>query len=295
MRGLNVDHLRAFADVIELGSFSAAADRLGLTQPAVSLQVRQLERRFGVRLIERVGRRARPTAAGEDLLAHVRSIEGATEAAADAMARHASGAIGRVRLGTGATACIHLLPPVLRELRRRFPSLEIVVSTGNTADVLRSLEENAIDLGLVTLPAPGRMFEVTPLLEDEFVAIAPAEQAGLPERVTPAALSSLPLLLYEPGGNTRRIVDGWFARADVAPRPIMALGNIEAIKVLVGAGLGFAVLPAMAVAVERARQPLLVRPLTPRLSRELGLVLRRDKPLSRGLREVVNAITRLRT
>jgi DNA-binding transcriptional LysR family regulator len=211
------------------------------------------------------------------------------------MARHASGAIGRVRLGTGATACIHLLPPVLRELRRRFSSLEIVVSTGNTADILRSLEENAIDLGLVTLPAPGRMFEVTPLLEDEFVVIAPAEQADLPERVTPAALSGLPLLLYEPGGNTRRIVDGWFARAGVAPRPIMALGNIEAIKVLVGAGLGFAVLPAMAVAAERARQPLLVRPLTPRLSRELGLVLRRDKPLLRALREVVNALTRLKT
>src|SRR5438445_54739 len=115
MNNLNLDHLKAFADVVELGSFSAAAERLNLTQPAVSLQVRQLERRFGTLLVERVGRRTRPTAAGADLLLHVAQIDAAVQAALEAVARHDGKVMGKVRIGTGATACIFLLPPVLKK------------------------------------------------------------------------------------------------------------------------------------------------------------------------------------
>jgi DNA-binding transcriptional LysR family regulator len=153
MRSINLDYLRTFVDVIELGSFSAAAERLNLSQPAVSLQIRQLEKRVGVSLIERVGRKARPTAAGSELLDHARQIDAVVAAALDGMARHAKGVMGRLRLGTGATACIFLLPPVLRDLRRRFPTLEIIVSTGNTADIVKGVAENAIDIGFVTMPA----------------------------------------------------------------------------------------------------------------------------------------------
>ena len=160
MRGLNLDHLRMFAQVAELGSFSAAAERNGVTQPAVSLQVRQLERRYGLKLVERVGRRARPTAAGLELLTHIRAIDATLAQAEQAMTAHASQVSGRLRLGTGATACTYLLPPLLADLRRRFPALEVVASTGNTADMLRGLENNALDIGLVTMPAgphvPGR-------------------------------------------------------------------------------------------------------------------------------------------
>jgi DNA-binding transcriptional LysR family regulator len=151
LRAINPDQLRAFADVIELGSFSAAAERLNLTQPAVSQQVKQLERRFALKLIERVGRKVTPTPAGIELMAHARRLDAVMVGALDAMARHATGALGRVRIGTGATACIHLLPPVLRDLRGRLPSLEIAVSTGNTAHILKLLEDNALDVGLVTL------------------------------------------------------------------------------------------------------------------------------------------------
>ena len=292
MRGLNPDHLRTFADVIDLGSFSAAAERLNLTQPAVSLQVRQLERHLGVRLIERVGRRATPTAAGLDLLEHVRNVDAALTAALDAMAFHASGTTGRVRLATGATACIHVLPPVLRSLRDRFPSLEIVVSTGNTTQILKALEDNRVDVSLVTLPAPGRMFQVTPVIDDEYIAVFPADMA-IPSAATAAALAKLPVVVYEPGAHTRRSVDDWFMRAGLALKPVMELGSVEAIKKLVGAGLGCGVLPRMAITADDRWSRLVVRPLTPRLYRKLGIVLRRDKPLTRGLREVVGALVGL--
>lgn len=293
MRGLNLDQLRALAEVVERGSFSAAARHLNLTQPAVSLQVRQLEQRLGVRLVERIGRRIAPTPAGSDLLRHARQIDGAIAVALEAVAQHASGVTGQVRLGASATACIHVLPPTLRLLRQRFPGLEIRINTGNTSDMLRALEDNALDLGLVTLPAPGRMFQVTPLIEDDFLAVAPAGQADLPARLTPKALAALPLVLSEPGANTRRCIDVWFGRAGLQPRPVMELGSTEAIKEVVAAGLGCSLLPAMALPDRRQRTDLLCRPVTPRLSRRLGLVLRRDKLLTHALREVIAALKAL--
>jgi DNA-binding transcriptional LysR family regulator len=292
MRGLNLDYLRTFLDVIELGSFSAAAERLSLTQPAVSLQIRKLESRLGTALIERVGRRARPTAAGTELAEHAAQISVLVDRALEGMARHATGAIGRVRLGTGATACIFLLPPILRDLRRRFPTLDITVSTGNTADVVRDIDDNMLDVGLVTLPASGRMLEVTPLMSDEFMAIAPP-QMKLPPRLTAAALSAQPILMFEPGTNTRRVVDEWFARSGIRLHPVMSLGSVEAIKELVGAGLGYAILPSMAVRHAKDRRDLAVRSLSPKLHRRLALVIRRDKPLYRGVRETVKALQRL--
>ncbi len=292
MRGLNLDQLRAFMDVIELGSFSAAAARLNLTQPAVSLQVKLLEQRLGVRLIERLGRRASTTAAGDALLHHARRIEAEVAAALDGMADHATGALGRIRLGTGATACIHLLPPLLRELRRRFPSLEIAVATGTTGEILKALEENSLDLGFVTLPANGRMFEVTPILEDDYVAIAPADALDPPQTVTPEWLAGQAVVL-EPSSNTRRAVDEWFLAAGIHPKPVMELASVEAIKELVGAGLGWSVLPRMAVPSPDPAL-LLTRPLAPKLHRTLGLVVRRDKPRSRGLREMIAALEALK-
>jgi DNA-binding transcriptional LysR family regulator len=293
MRGLNLDQLETFATVVELGGFSAAAMRLNLTQPAVSFQIRQLERRLGLRLIERVGRRARPTAAGLDLLPHIRRIDAAVGSAVEAMAYHTRGVAGRVRLGTGATACTYLLPPVLSGLRQRFPMLEIVVRTGNSVDILRELDDNALDVALVTLPAAGRMFTVEKLIDDEVVVVFPPGFEP-PPSVTPAVLAALPVLLYEPGGNARRVIDDWFGRAGIALKPVMELGNIEAIKQLVAAGLGCGMLTRLALRDEE-RAGAAVQSLMPPLHRELALVMRRDKVPDRGLREVVRALNQLAT
>jgi DNA-binding transcriptional LysR family regulator len=294
MRALNPDHLATLSEVIAVGSFSAAAQRLSLTQPAVSQQIRQLERRLGVRLIERVGKRARPTAAGAELLKHARHIEAAFDTAIAAVAAHRDDVVGRVRLGTGATACIYLLPRLLRSLRTRYPRLDIVVKTGNTPDILRDLEDNALDVALVTLPAPGRNFAVTPVLDDEFVAIFPVGERA-PAIATPASLAERSVVLYEPGGHTQRLVADWFVRAGLSLRPVMELGSVEAIKRLVAAGLDCAILPRIAVTEDAKDGQFRIRPLSPRLFRKLGVVIRRDKPLGRSLREVVRALHGLRT
>ncbi len=290
MKSPSFEQLRAFADVIELGSFSAAADRAGISQPAVSLQIRQLERHLGVRLIERIGRRAHPTPAGADLLVHVRRIQEDIHEAMETVGLHRSGSIGRLRIGTGATACIYLLPPVLRAIKDRMPGLEITVQTGNTPEVLKRVENNVLDLAVVTMPAAGRSLQVTEVYRDELVAVFPADERGPSGRLTPDALIERPLLLYEAGGHTRRIIDRWFADGGVTPKPLMELGSVEAIKQLVGAGLGWSVLPRLAVEDARGAPRVAFRSVSPLLTRGLALVMRRDKHLSRPLRELIAAI-----
>ncbi|ALM87371.1 LysR family transcriptional regulator [Bordetella sp. N] len=296
MTDLNLGHMQAYALVIELGSFSAAADRLGISQPAISAQVKQLERRCGVRLVERVGRRATPTAAGMELLAHRDRIAAAVDAALEAVARHGTQVAGRIRLGAGATACIHFLPPILERLRHGFPELTVAVSTGNTDDFVADVIGNRLDLALVTLPAAGRALTVLPVLQEDFVAIAPAGMLP-PGPVTPAALARTPLILFQSEANTRRLIDHWFAQDGVTARPVMELGSIEAIKEMVAAGLGSSLVPAMAVARAKASGRDAAQgdrwhchATEAPLRRGLALVLRQDKPMTRALREVLRAI-----
>ncbi|SDA79276.1 LysR family transcriptional regulator [Sinorhizobium sp. NFACC03] len=291
MSALDLDYLKTFTLVAELGSFSAAAERLGLTQPAISLQVRALEKQLGVRLVERVGRTARPSAAGEELLAHAGRIEAATSQAIEAVARHAKGVLGRVRLGTGATPCAFLLPPLLADLKRRFPDLDITVTTGNSADIVRAVDENLLDIGLVTLPVTGRIFDVAPLFDERFVAIAPLG-TDLPESVTAKTLAKYPMILYEPGANTRRITDEWLASGGTDVKPLMSFGSVDAIKEMVAAGLGAALVPEIALRAGD-RERLEVRQVTPPFSRRSALVLRRDKRLDRALRETLAALRTL--
>ncbi|MBI6854958.1 LysR family transcriptional regulator [Pseudomonas cichorii] len=290
MRRLNLNHLHTFSLVIAHGSFSAAAERLNLTQPAVSLQVRQLEEHLNLRLIERVGKRIKPTSAGSTLLEHASRIDAVVEDAMLELASHAHGIAGQIAIGTGATACIHLLPPMLQDLRQRFPDLDVRVSTGNTDGILKAVEENRLDLALVTLPASGRSLEVTPLLEDEFVAIFASQQDPLPEAFTPRALSDYPLVVFEAGSSTRLLINEWYLQAGIRIKPVMELGSIEAIKEMVAAGLGYSIVPRMSVAATHHRRGLQVHSLTPGLSRTLGIVLRQDKPVSKALRKVLDAL-----
>jgi DNA-binding transcriptional LysR family regulator len=290
MQRLNLNQLHTFSQVIACGSFSAAAQRLGLTQPAVSLQVRQLEQRLNLRLIERVGKRLKPTAAGVVLLEHATHIDAAVEEALLDVSSHAQGIAGNIAIGTGATACIHLLPPLLRSLKQRFPALNVRISTGNTDGVLKAVEENRLDLALVTLPAAGRSLAIAPLLEDPFVAIFAADEQRVPDLMTAEALADYPMVVFEAGSSTRLLIDEWFFKAGLRIKPVMELGSIEAIKEMVAAGLGYSIVPRMSVAAEHHRRGLQVHGLAPELSRTLGIVLRQDKPVSKALRQVIEAL-----
>ncbi|WP_320199172.1 LysR family transcriptional regulator [Agrobacterium sp. rho-13.3] len=287
----DLKQLRSFIDVADLGSFSAAADKVGVTQPAISLHIRLLEKQLGTRLIERVGRRAQPTSAGRDLLVHARRIAEDVAQAIEAVAPHRSDATGRLRIGTGATALIYFLPAILGQIRHAMPGIEIQVQTGNTPDILRLLEDNSVDAAIVTLPASGRSLDMLEIHQDELVAIFPADADIPPREITADFLSTQPLLLYE-GGNTRRLVNEWLKASGKRVKPVMELGSVEALKKLCEAGLGVAIIPAMAMQHNATSSPLVVRPLFPKLERTLALALRRDKHMTAPLRALSSAINR---
>ena len=293
MMTLNLGNLATFRLVIQRGSFSAAADVLGLSQPAVSLKVRQLEQFLQTRLIERTGRGIKATAAGIALLAHSEQIELAVSAAVQSVSEFNREISGSVTLGSGATACIHLLPPLLQKLHHEHPLLTVRVTVGNTHEVVRAIEENRLDLGLCTLPANGRSLAVMPVLEEEFVCIFSDGQDELPWSLTPEILQSLPLIAFESGSGTRDLIDGWFLADGRAVAPVMQLGSIEAIKRMVRAGLGFSIVPRMAVEHPQDRIGLNVQSLTPLLHRQLGIIMRQDKIISKGIAEILRLLQKL--
>lgn len=290
MAMLNLEQLATFRLVIARGSFSAAAEQLGLSQPAVSQQVRQLEHFFQSRLVERSGRGVKATAAGQSLLAHSEPIDAAIAAACQAVASHAQEISGTITIGTGATACIHLLPPLLQQLHQDYPLLNIVVTTGSTRQVVSAVEEQRLDLGLVTLPASGKNVAITPLIQDEMVAIFAAHNADALTEPAASNLQHLPMIVFESGSSTRELIDQWFALAGERITPIMALGNIEAIKQMVKAGLGYSIVPRMSVSSAAQRAGLVVCSLQPPLIRTLGTVMRQDKPLTRGMIKLLAAL-----
>jgi len=291
---VNPVHVRTLQEIARCRSFSRAAEALHLSQPAVSHHIRHLEAELGQPLLERVGKRALPTRAGELLLAHAARAFAELEVARQSL-QHLRGRVaGRLAVGTGATASTYLLPPLLRRLHARHPEVELTVVTGNSADMVAAVAGTRLDVAVVTLPVRGPTLTVTPLMADPLVAVAPPSREWRRRRaLTPVELARHPLILYERGGTVRTVIDDWFRRGGATPRVAMELGNGEAIKKMVAAGLGLAVTSAISVTAEVRARSLVALPLTPPLGRRLGIVRRRDRAPSPALTVFLAALTEL--
>lgn len=277
MRQLNLDHLHTLRMVATTGGFTAAARRLNLTQSAVSVQIRDLEARMGVRLLDRLGKTAHPTPAGRELLAHADNLLAQAEEAEQALNRYKDGWLGEVRIGASPTALNYHLPPLLAALKRHQPSLILQLTAGTTRSIAERLTRNEIDLGVVSLPVDERNLSVTLLLVEDLVAVFPSDAPRPPDVVTPEVMASQPLLLEVGHAQVKQSIVEWLAAVGDPPKPAMELENLEVIARMVAAGLGTSIIPARVVA-ERARLgQVLVRPLEPRLQRRLVLVQRADK------------------
>jgi DNA-binding transcriptional LysR family regulator len=291
---LQLDPLRALQAVARFGSFSRAALHLRLTQPAVSMQVRQLEDELDARLLERAGPRVRPTAAGALLLEHAERALGELARGVEGVHALRGVVAGRVRLGTGTAISMYLLPPLLRTLRARWPTVDLVVTTGTALDVVRAVAEADLDLGVVGLPVRRRELVVEPFVTDEFVAIAGARHWRRRGPLDAAALQGERLLLDQPGATSRRLIDAWLHRHGVTPKVPAELANTEATKALVIAGLGISIASRLSVRRDVAAGRLVIRPLRPPLAYPLGIVRRRDRAPSTTLQAVLTALETVR-
>jgi len=202
---MELRHLRAFEAAARLLHFRRAAEELHLAQPSLSTQIAALERELGTPLFDRVGRRVRLTAAGEELLPHARRILDAVAEARRAVAAHEGLEGGRVRVGAPPTVGTRLLPAALTLFHARYPGPEILLREEGTGELLALVEHGELDLAVVILPLVSPALEVTPLLEEDIVVAVGAQHrlAGA-TAVAMTDLADEPFLLLGEGYEVRR-------------------------------------------------------------------------------------------
>ena len=255
---MEIRQLRAFVAIAETGTFTAAAERVHVTQAAISMQIRQLERETGAKLFVRAPRRVILTEAGEKLLDRAQLILREYDAALEEMAALTGAELGRLRLGSAsAMVSADPLPQILKELRTAHPGVETSVVSGTSEELVQRILSGELDAGFVSLPVDARGIQTELLSEDSLVAIASPRHRLAKQRVVSAyALAGEKLILGERGGNTRRLIDHFFAHAGVSLKVTMELSRLAAIKRMVEEDMGVGIVPLQSVRDEVAKGTL---------------------------------------
>ncbi|SCX70226.1 LysR family transcriptional regulator [Variovorax sp. EL159] len=291
MRQLNLYQLRTLIAIADLGTFSAAANALHLAQPTVSLHISELESRLGAPLVVRGNRRVTPTAAGAALVERGRKLLRDTDEAVDAVKRQAEGRTGRVRLGTSTGVVVDLLPQVLEALGAAHAGIDVEVSILGSNDAMTRLAAGTLDIGLVAMPQPPqRDLVVTPWRDQPMMAFVPPRWKA-PKRATPAWLAAQPLIFNDATTHMYRLSMEWFAAAGFAPRARIELNYDAAIQSLVAAGYGAALLPLQQTADAALNARMQVLPISPKLTRRLGIAHRQRATLDGATQSVLKVLT----
>lgn len=249
---MEIRQLRAFVAIAETGTFTAGALRVHVTQAAISMQIRQLESEVGARVFVRAPRHVILTEAGEQLLRRARHILREHDAAIDEIAELAGAERGRLRIGSASAMVLsEQLPAVLKELRKQHPAAEISVVSGTSEVLVDQILAGEVDVAFVSLPVDVRGIKTERLSEDQLVAIAsPRHRLAKQRTISAYTLAGERLILGERGGNTRRLIDQFFAQAGATLRVAMELSRQQAIKRMVEEDMGVGIVPLQSVREE---------------------------------------------
>ncbi len=253
---MDLRHLVTFCAVVDRGSFSAAAEELGISQPAVSAQIRSLEERLGQRLLDRNGRRVSLTEAGHVLEASARRMIALQGELEREMGEVGEQIAGRLQLGSSTGPGELLLPRLLGKFRRAHPEVTVSLVVHDTQTICDRVFDGELELGIVGAARPQRGLEYAPFLRDELVVITPPDHAlasrtsiGLDE------LARLPLLMQQRGSGVRAVLEEALRAAGVRPQDLdvaMELGLQQSVKAAVLDGLGLTVISRLTVEPEVA-------------------------------------------
>lgn len=258
---ITFNQLRIFTTVVHQGSFSRAAEALHLTQPTLSVQVKQLADQIGAPLLEQIGKRVHPTAAGREVLVAAEDIARALERLESALAAQRGLERGHLRLAVVSTA-EYFVPRLLGTFHARHPGIDVALQVVNRQQVIERLRENADDLYVMTRPPAGEDIEHRPVVANPLVVIAPrAHPLASKSRVRLADLAAHPFVLRERGSGTRLVMEEFFARHSVRLDARLELGSNEAIKQAVSGGLGLSVISALALKRRSRAEGLAVLPV----------------------------------
>lgn len=279
---LDSRQLRAFATLAETGSFSETARRLNLTQSAISHSIRALEADVGCRVLDRLGKTAVLTEAGEALLARTGRILAEMADARAELARLGKWGQARLRLGASTTATQHILPRVLEALRKEFAKCAITIEPGDTPEMIEALRAHRIDLAVNLEPKRGESIDFRPLFTDELQFIVgaahPWARAG---RVAREEIARQHYILYKRRSYTSAMIEEYFRAEEIVLFSQLDMGNMEAIKELVKLGLGVSILAPWTAKKELDEGSLVALPLGKRkLRRRWGILFWRGRRMS---------------
>ncbi len=266
--------------VAEHLSFRRAALACSISQPALSIQIRQLETLLGTRLFERDRRRVLVTPEGEALLPHIRGTLLALDGLVEAARTLRDPLAGTLRLGVIPTVAPYVLPGVIGPLRRRFPKLRLLLREDRTASLVERVQDGRLDLALLALEADLGNLATLALYSDPFVLVAPAGHAlASHELARSRDLEGEEMLLLEDGHCLRDQALSLCQRAGARELGDFRATSLNTLVRMVASGTGLTLLPVMAVATEvRAQDRLVTRPLERRASRTIGLAWRASTP-----------------
>jgi DNA-binding transcriptional LysR family regulator len=279
---LDSRQVRAFCVLARTASFTQAARELHMTQSGVSHSMKALEDDVGCRLLDRLGKKVTLTQAGEHFLNYATRILQEMEDGRESLAQFGKWGRGRLRLGASATACQHLIPPVLREFKESFPGHAISIEPGDTSELVAALLRHRIDLALVMEPDHEPQLEFHPLFTDQLQFILstlhPWAQDGHIERQD---IPRQNYILYYKQSMTFRIIEEYFRHEHIALNTVIELGSMEAIKELVKLGLGVSILAPWIARKEIEEGSLVALPLGRRkLQRRWGILHWKGKRLN---------------
>ena len=277
---MDLRQLEMFRAVAEQGTFTRAADRLHVSQSAVSRQVQLLEDELGGVLLRRSARGVTLTEAGELLLRMTHRVEKDVEEALAEISQTHALKRGRLHLGGGMTVCLYILPRLLKRFRRLYSGVDLQVTTGSSEKILELVRAHEVDLGLLTLPIVAKDLEVVPVMKEEMVVVtAPGHPLSRERTVDAKSLGRFPLILYEAGSNTRKVLDQFFLEEGLEAEVAMETENVEIIKAMVAINLGVTIVPFTPVAKDvRAGRLAVARLRGRRLLRETGWVFLKAEP-----------------
>lgn len=292
---MNLHKLKVFFTVAQRLSITEAAGDLHLTQPAVSLQVRALEKEVGLLLLERGGRKLRLTQAGEVLYRCAVSILHTKDEAERAIAELRDAHRGKLILGTNTTGGMYLLPRIVRAFRDRHPETEILLHIGSTMDLSDKILQNVVDMGLVGGPTEDRRYGVEPVCLDRLALIvSPSHPLARRGEIGVKDLEKWPCIAPERISRTRQFVERRLREAGVTLRVVMELPGTEAVKKAVEANVGFAFVSGYSVEqLPETLQILTVKGLD--LTRHMEVIYRKQKyfsPVAQRFREYVHSYAR---
>jgi len=290
MVSLTLKQLRYFDALSRTGHFGRAAELSAISQPALSMQIKELEAGLGTPLFDRSARQIRLTAFGEEFATRAREVLRLSDELEDLGRMSRTQLAGRLRIGVIPTVAPYLLPQLITRVSVAYPDLDLHLRETITPKLLQELSDGRLDCAIVALPVSEPTLTETALFSEDFVLVRPLCDAGLPVP-SPDRLREMRLLLLEEGHCFRDQALAFCKTRNLQPRELLDGSSLTTLVQMVGAGIGVTLIPEMAVAVETRLAPVAVAAFpAPRPSRQIGMVWRRSSPLARQLLQLTEVV-----